>query len=259
MIKKVLIAVLVCSFSSGLFAEDKDGPKKLELPYFSVGLGAVMSDSYYKDEDNRIIPIPNIVYMSEDYYFKGLTAGKWLLGDREGFKLAAQIGGRLEYIDKDESDYYDGMDPRRPTLEAGIKAEYSFKNKINLSFDAMTDVMSEHDGYELTAGLSRNFPALFGNQKLMLGLNTALKWRSENLNDHYFGVRSYEANPGRPEYQADAGLNYQIGASLNYQIDDKWSWFNRVGVEFLSDEIQDSPLVEDDYSISIFTGISYKI
>ncbi len=259
MINKILIAVMVCVCSSHGIAQDEAESKNNDLPYFAIGAGAVFSDSVYKDEDTRVIPVPNVVYLSEDYYLKGLTAGKWLIGSREGFKLAAQIGGRLEYIDDDESDYYDGMDPRRPTLEAGILAEYSFMGKYAVSFDAMTDVMSEHDGYELSLSISERIPAIFNNENLSLNLTAGASWRSENLNDYYFGVRNDEARSGRPAYNAGGGFNYLLGASLNYKINDRWSWFNAVGITFMADEISDSPLVDDDHSLSIFTGISYKL
>ena len=260
--KYMIIAVLGC-LAGVVFGADensKDGEAgQPPRSYFAIGGGAVVTDSYYKDEDTRVIPIPNIVYMSDEYYFTGLTAGKWLFGSREGFKMAAQVGGRLEYVDDSESDFYDGIDPRRPTLEAGLRAEYSFMESYNLRFDAMTDVMSEHDGYELSASISERIPAIFNNEKLTLEISAGVSWRSDNLNDHYFGVSSREARAGRPAYEADGGLNYIIGTSLNYQINDRWSWYNRVGVEFLSDEISDSPLVDSDYAVGVFTGVAYKL
>ena len=262
MIKREMIVVLALLIGSFAVAEDAvDRSEGQEAPksFFAIGGGAVFSDSYYKDEDTRVIPIPNIIYMSEEYYLTGLTAGKWLLGDQDGFKLAAQIGGRLEYVDDSESDYYDGIDSRYPTLEAGLKAEYPFLERYTVSFEGMADVLSEHDGYELSLKVSEEIPAIFGNEKLSMKVSAGLSWRSKNLNDYYFGIDESEARAGRPAYEAGGGLNYQFGTSLTYRIDDRWSWFNMVGIEFASDEITDSPMVEDHETISFITGLSYKL
>jgi outer membrane protein len=83
-------------------------------------------------------------------------------------------------------------------------------------------------------------------------------WLSNDLADYYYGVRSDETKVGRPAYSAGSGVNWFAGLGTDYKLDEKWSLFAQFSYEWLNNEITDSPIVDDDYKITILAGAMYK-
>lgn len=96
---------------------------------------------------------------------------------------------------------------------------------------------------------SRGIP-LFFYRKEKLSL-----YRNSQLNDYYYGVRSSEAIPGRPEYDVCDSIGLLTVLSLNYRLNKRWSVMGMAAIQWLGSEIIDSPIVEKDYMVSMLLGI----
>ena len=88
----------------------------------------------------------------------------------------------------------------------------------------------------------------------MLGLN----WRSDNLNNYYYGVRGKEATANRTVYKSGSSANPYAGVALDYQLAARWSIFSLFRNEWLGNEISDSPIVDQDSKISVILGLLYR-
>ena len=82
-----------------------------------------------------------------------------------------------------------------------------------------------------------------------------ITYRSRQLNDYYYGVRSSEAIPGRPEYDVGDSVGLLTALRLNYRLNELWSVMAMGSVQWLGNKITDSPIVEKHYRASLLLGI----
>ena len=123
-----------------------------------------------------------------------------------------------------------------------------------LQLSAHHDVSGIHNGYDV------EFDYGYGwrNQRFYVQPSFGLSFKSEDLNNYYWGVRADEANAALPEYTAGAGVNAFARMQFSYQITRNWM-FSVVGeVERLNDEAAGSPIVEEQYVFGYFAGFGYR-
>lgn len=80
------------------------------------------------------------------------------------------------------------------------------------------------------------------------------------LGEHFYGVSSAEALPGRPAYRARSGLvAWRLSASASYALSRDWRLFGFARLDSVAGAAnEDSPLVRDRTGASVGIGISYS-
>jgi outer membrane protein len=123
-----------------------------------------------------------------------------------------------------------------------------------LQATAFRDVSSTHDGYELYADYSYSVR----KQRWFFEPSFGVSWKSEELNDYYWGVQEDEANILFPAYSAGAGLNVHARFLVSFQIDRHWAFVTVSEYERINSEAADSPIVEEQQVLGIFAGFRYE-
>jgi outer membrane protein len=154
--------------------------------------------------------------------------------------------------DADDSDALEGMANRDWTLEVGL-ATVVEGGWGSLALSATTDVLGEHDGQEVR--LTYSIP--LGSVRFQVQPAAGIAWYSENLADHYFGVRPGEARAGRPAYAVESATNVFVEVRVLMPLSRRWALVLSGGVEWLDDAITASPIVEDNTRFGMFAGASY--
>lgn len=123
-----------------------------------------------------------------------------------------------------------------------------------LQLTAFHDVSGTHEGYEI------RFDYGYGwrNQRWYLEPSFGLSFKSDDLNDYYWGVRPNETNDALPGYQAGSGVNAHARLLLSYQINRRWSFSLVSEFERLNDEAAASPIVADRDVLGYFAGFGYR-
>ena len=215
-----------------------------------IGLGVRIAPQPYKDVDARVMPVPIINAQYKRLFIEGSTVGVYLHTD-EQCKLAIVGAPRFWGYESDDSNALVGMADRDWSFDAGLRGTLAtewFTGELTF----LGDISGEHNGQEVTFFVKRKF--LDGGLTPRVGV----KWLSNNLVDHYFGVEPNEARPGRPAYEADSTVNFVAGATLAVPLGEKWAWVTDGAVQVLSEEITDSPIVEDDAILTFVTGLVYR-
>lgn len=251
--KAILVILLGLCGGGVVFADEQQPANKTGETSFSAGPAVVVTGKPYKGMDATVYPIPFIMYRNGRFFVSGATAGYRLLaGDSWAFDGIGKW--RFDGYDPDDSDDLKGMDKRRMTADLGGTFS-AFGDWGTFKVTALKDALSEYDGEEISVSYSRTLQ----EDKLGITPFVGLAWLSGNLTDYYYGVRSDEVRAGRrPAYDAGADLNWFAGLNASYELDEKWSLFAGFTYELLGGEITDSPIVDDDYTISILAGAMYK-
>ena len=250
-----LLVVLAVTGSTA-HSNQQQQEQQTEKATLLVGAGMVIQDEPLKGLGSKVFPIPFYMYQGKAFSMRGISA-TYDVFDEETWTIGALARFRTDGYDADDSSYLDGMSDRRNSLDVGVElgVENSWGN-IRLNF--LTDALGQHDGQE--AGLTYVIPirAAFGIKKLGLRPMTGLSWRSNNLNNYYYGVRSREATANRPKYESGDSINPFVGVGLDYLLDERWSIFSLFKNEWLSSEITDSPIVDQHNKISLVLGLVYR-
>ena len=223
---------------------------------FSIGIGTVLTNEPYKEIDTKVRVIPFFLYRTRNLSLYGPIMNYSLFNDKS-YDLGIIAKARFEGYEEDDSDFLQGMDEREWTFELGTYASKEFNfGKINADFSA--DILNRHQGYELKSYYSYTFRNVLKTPGLMISPNIGINYRSEHLNNYYFGVRSSEAIVGRPVYNAGDSIGLIAGASINYMFSEKTSIMGMISFEWLGDEIKKSPVVDKNFESSFILGIVYN-
>ena len=252
-ITRILIAwvglLVLCQLA---VAGEEGSSAKLPL---TIGVGVGYIDQPYEDfdsdEETSLIPI--ILYEGKHFFARGQTIG-WDFTGSDEWELAV-IAEYLSYgYDDSDSDFLDGMRDRDPSIGVGGHVVWK-PNEFGMKLAAVTDVADESDGSQVRGEFFYVFS--FGDGFTVIP-SASIVWQDEDFNDFYYGVRTSEATMVRPAYEADDDINYRFGINAAYQKPGtRWRYMGGVTYELLGDEIDDSPIVEDDSVLSAFIGIGF--
>lgn len=123
-----------------------------------------------------------------------------------------------------------------------------------LHLSGFHDVSGTHDGYELYA----DYRYGWRRQRLYVEPSFGASYKSDKLNNYYWGVTPEEAGVVAFPYEADAGLNWHARLMIGYQLNRHWGVSLVVEHERLNDEAAASPIVEDDRLLGWFAGLSWR-
>lgn len=116
------------------------------------------------------------------------------------------------------------------------------------------DVSGVHNGYE--AALSYGYGLVVG--RLYLEPSLALAYKSNDMNDYYWGIRGDETPAGTSGYTAGAGLNSMARFSASYRINAHFGASMAIEYERLNDDARRSPIVRRGHVLGFFAGLAYR-
>lgn len=223
---------------------------------FTLGLAAMYKDKPYRgyDSSEKKSLVPVVLYEGQHFFARGSTIG-WDFMDSDVLELAV-IGEFLnDGYDSGDSDFLRGMSDRDPSFGLGGHVIWKPDN-LGLKLAAVTDMADNSDGTQVRG-------EVFYTHKtgdLLLKPYAGFVWQDEDYNDYYYGVRLRESllPIGRYAYSADDDINYRLGAVAVYQKKTSpWMYIAGLRFDFLGDEIDDSPIVDDDTELTAVLGVAY--
>ena len=218
-----------------------------------AGVGIIARSSPYKDYNGSVTQvIPAITYTGNRLQIFGPGAQLSLVGGGR-FRLAGTANYRLGVYEEDQSDYLEGMGDRDSTRMGGLALQAELPGGVDLSLRYEHDVLDEIGGG--TAQLSADKSFSIGI--LRLGAEVGLNWQSAELNEHDFGVTSAQATDNRAAYLPGDTFSPEAGLSVFIELTRDWLVIMSGSVEWLDNEVVDSPIVADDYVFKGFAALNY--
>lgn len=211
---------------------------------FGAGVGIIMRSSPYKGSDSgTVLPIPALTYSGERLQVFGPRL-RFMLAGNDTLRLALAANYRPGAYDEDDSHDLQGLGDRKATLMAGPELRAELPAGLDLSLGYRHDVLDRIGGGEADVSLGKSFS--LGDIRLTPDIG--LCWTSSELVNHDYGT---------PGYHPGSTVTAEAGLSLLFEINENWWLSGRIGAERLSDDITDSPIVDDDLLIKSFFAVSY--
>ncbi|WP_224826711.1 MipA/OmpV family protein [Cognatishimia sp. MH4019] len=217
---------------------------------FSFGLGASVSSNPYIGEDETDFgAVPILRYQGDGWRVGTDGAGIDLY---RGAPITAEaiLLPRFTALSDPDSDELDGID-REITLDGGLSFSYALGESTALSARVLQELTGEHDGREFDLSVSTGLAL----GAVPLSVTGGMSWKSEGLGSYLYGVEGREATADRSEYDVDASVTPYVSLSSGFPLSQAARLVGSVKVEFLPDEVTDSPIVEDDTVTSGFVGV----
>jgi len=189
--------------------------------------------------DNKHVTASIVARLNSDRVFFGKTDTRFVSFDLAGAPLSEAVEFTVP-----ERDY---------AVELGLEL-LSGGTWGQLQMTAFHDVSNTHDGFEAHV----NYSYGWRNQRFYIEPSIGASYKSDALNDYYWGVSEDEAGVVTLPYEAGAGTNFHSRLMLGYQLSRHWSLSLVAEFERLNDEAAASPIVDDENVFGYFAGASYR-
>ncbi|WAJ70811.1 MipA/OmpV family protein [Catenovulum adriaticum] len=251
--KKTLTATSLLLIFSCFSTQAKQAPspkRQFSAPQgFTYGVGVAVKREIYKGYKQRVVPLPLFGYQGDKLSVYGPFIS-YKLYQHNQVKVSALVAPRFEGFDESDSDYFEGMEERKFSMDAGLGVDYKPKG-WHLSAKLRADVLSRSNGYEANFKVAKSYR--YG--PISFGPDIGLTYLDSHNVDYYYGVRASEATADRAFYQGQSALNKSVGFSASSPM---YGGFVRAGINhtWYDDAITDSPLTERDASLSFMLTYS---
>lgn len=226
----------------------------------SIGVGLTHAQSPYHSVTSNPNVLPAYIsYEGKRGYFRGIEGGLhlWSQGEKgRKFTISAIGALRMEGYKASDSDYLQGMDKRKWSLDAGLGTALALGYN-RFSTRLITDTLGRHKGFSAGVGYARIIPI---TKKFMLIPSGHATWQSSNLLDYYFGVTDKEANGnlGRDAYKVKGDVQLRTSLLANYDLTTNTSLMLVATIRKLPNNVTDSPLVSRDYVSALFGAVTFS-
>ncbi|MGL6063477.1 MAG: MipA/OmpV family protein [Fusobacteriaceae bacterium] len=213
-----------------------------------VGAGVGYSTKMFKLEESKANALPLLDIEYNDIYIKGLTIG-YNLHKNDNFTMSLFLDPMSGYAVKGKKMEagYDKIEDRDTQAMFGAEVE------INTGVRDVRTSISFQGGEEGGSGKWSLYRA-FKAEKFVIVPSVFVSYFTSDYTDYYFGVSSSEALKNKKinkSYDAEAATSVGVALAGEYNFNEKLSLMMFLGVERFSDEIKNSPIVENDV---IFMG-----
>lgn len=239
-----LALLLSCSFASSVAQANP----------LTVGASVIYSQSPYKGGEGRYYPFPIVNYEGDSFYVRSLTAGYYLWKDPQN-QLSLTVLGSPQNFDPDDTKdkRLKALDKRHMTLMGGLTYRHTAEWGIVRTVVA-GDMLDNSDGF--IWDLTYLYRFQLGDLSLTPGIGAL--YSSDNQNDYYYGVSKSESRrSGLNSYEAEGSWNPYLELTAAYAISPSWNATLSGRYTRLSNEVKDSPMVDNNSQVTVWTGISY--
>lgn len=233
------------------YATDSTGP------LIELGVAGMFLSSPYKQHDSTIFPFPMVHIEAKHVYVRGLSAGAMLWTDDNDLnELSIGLALGLQHFDNNSTNNAQlaHLNDRDMTLDAYI--QYILRSKVgHIGVRLGHDTLGNADGFLFNAYYK--IPIPLGNVTLTPGLG--FNFESEKRVEYYYGVSHGEANrSGLAYYNPNGAFTPYASIEASVKVNDLVKVFASGNVNFLSNEIKDSPMVNENNTYGLTLGVTYS-
>ena len=237
---------LVVALAAPVVARASSDPLIDALPVGGAGVGFIWKHerSSYAGDQGGLDNLPLYLYEGEHAYLHGPRLGLKFKPDE--WRFDAFLRYRFDGFTRDrrpESAQALGIEAREPGWDAGLSVRRTYAWGTPY-VEWLRDVSHASEGTELRAGYWNESR----HGRLTLKPHVMAAWRSEKLNDFYFGT---------PTYHAGAGIDWQAALYASYALTESWNLLGGVTATRRSSEITGSPIAQGGLQTELFAGFMY--
>ncbi|MEI6855960.1 MipA/OmpV family protein [Psychrilyobacter sp.] len=268
--KRIILVVFI--LLSVLSSSENNVPaKEAKSKYkFSLGFLTGYGSKLYQIKEKQPRYVPLIILERENFYIIGTEIGYrhklnsklTLTGFSQLFGGIALQGvggviGATQLNNSDMEDGYKGISSRDSQVEFGLRLGYK------TGFQKVTLLGEVRSGKRGGSGKISALRPIIVTDKFSIIPQISLSLLDKNMVNYYFGVDEDEVNDPRNTeldkvYDPDEFAYVSgIGVLGRYKFTPTWSVFGLAEIQYVSDEIGDSPIVDNRANYFVGLGLRY--
>lgn len=222
----------------------------------SLGVGVLALNMPYKKYDMKVTPFPVISYKGEDFWVNGLGAGYYLFNSVEDKVSIISYYDPIQFKHEDSDDKkMRQLTTRKGTMMSGLSYVHKTQQYGSLRVALTGDVLSNSNGITVDAAWLYRY----ATGSLAITPALGIKLDNGNQNDYYYGISKYESRrSGMERYDPDASISPYAELSIGYDFSGNWNLYGVGRWTRLSDEITDSPMIENSWDSILSVGVTYS-
>ena len=245
-IKRIILVLNLAGISFAVYAD------------MTAGLAVAAGQNPYKDYDTMVMPIPVIQYQKDRFYFDSFKVGVNVV-NQESTKVDIHTSYLpLEFKgSKTDDKQLKKLDRRKSTLLSGAGISHQFsQQKTTVKASLSADILDNSNTVLGEVALNHHFQI---TEKAVVIPTIGVLWANKKHNTYYYGVSSKESTKtGISQYKADSSAHPYLGIHLHYGLKENIALFASGRVDFLSDQVKDSPMVDRSTITAIAVGATYS-
>jgi len=229
--------------------------------------------TFYEDAGHFINGVATVGF--EQLYFSTRSVGDLII-EPGPISRGGQQTLALDEYKLDENDFYAGIDAGEADGKGEAKTDINtlididqlhkrgtaglmgleyglFRGAWELNLQMLSDVTSVHHGQEVRAAVARFIPVA----QELFELTGGFSWQSSDLLNYYYGIDSSEVSDSRLTYYPSDGVSPFLRLDWRRRISSAWSWQATVHQRWLSKEISESPLLDENRVLMVYLGGLY--
>jgi len=176
--------------------------------------------------------------------FSNFTLGYTVKND-DSYSLDLILSSNFEHIERDEYEGFESITDRDSDVSLGFRSSFHRGDSI-FHYELVSDVSGAHAGVMASVQYGKQYQYRNWNLHSLLGV----RYFSDNVLDHYFGVSAAESTASLPRYRAKKGFMPSVMVGATLPLNEKWIFKSNAEYAYLPDSVTDSPLAPgDDYYV----------
>ncbi|WOE31855.1 MULTISPECIES: MipA/OmpV family protein [unclassified Acinetobacter] len=220
----------------------------------NISAGATLNinfEAYNPDvQDPKLSIMPTIFYDNSLLYIESDEVGAYLYQDE---KNQLRINTYYDSSSYDPDDHDRHLNKRKWSVMAGasymrITPYGGFKLQIG------SDILNRNKGTVITAAYLAELQQGRWTWYPEFGIN----WNNSSYNQYYYGVTHVEAQKTHlAVYQAKSAFEPYISINSTYRLNHKFDITSGIEINYMSNELYSSPLVNKRFDITAIIGFLY--
>jgi len=222
---------------------------------FGIGMTVSSAQRPFVGVDDQVTSLPYFSYSKGSFYVEGIDVGFKAFGSKD-YNLNFLITPRYYEVQPSfaSNGELDGVDKTNQTFFAGLSYQYR-TSLFNYHVQLIADV-AESDGSEFNLSASKYFHV---TTKLGITTSFGISYQDDKLVDHFYGVQANEVIAvTRPQYNGSSSLNKSFIMTAVYHVNTHFQLLGQMKAEFWDTGITDSPVVDENTTISYTMGGVYR-
>ncbi len=223
----------------------------------TLGAGPYFQTQPYKGVDTLLIPSPVVFYDNGILYVRWTRIGAYFLGkksDNFSWGLSVTAQPRPYGYEASDSQALTGMQKRKNTWEGGLALSVQ-ADTTYFEVMALNDLLNATDAWILKAELGDEFSIA----ELTFYPSVLAIYQSSQYTNYYYGVRESESTLTRRAYKPESGVTFAVQTYISYPLTKKLSVLINLRADLLSNQVSNSPIVEDNFIYSGLLSLIYTL